>query len=479
MLFSTLHRYQIILYTIAIKNHTQLFKNSTVDAVKMKLIQSETRLMVVEAKEWEALKGENEELRAKIEALEQTVTSGTGKTSLVQRAKNNAKKFWKSIRGAVVKEETDGWETCEEPTWTVTSNAWDDSVGQSWDDTTTDLSQATTGFGWPGVENSQERQQIDQEEIHSSLKVRSRLNDISFYETPASKYTIPVKDQQLIMNKALRQSQATVYRAVRTRCPDIQRRHYYDGPPMVRFGYGELKPIFRAQECPIPGLSNVVVEHIFGVIDLRNAISHFEPSKTAQVDHLLQRAQALAVVLGDEKTAFKVCALRDELQEAAIKTYEVVKAGVGIAALPFSRPWARHIQRLFDYMTFENPADDQKELPYPVEVLQAANEWRQRYIGVGELDPEYEANVAKARKSSLTDLQSENPGCASVNNYNTAVASDSGSENEQPCPGPVLNVRFGAEDAKWTPQTALRTEKRKRAFEDDDEDSSEERFGWQ
>ena len=72
-------------------------------------------------------------------------------------------------------------------------------------------------------------------------------------------------------------------------------------------------------------------------------------------------------------------------------------------------------------------------------------------------------------RAGSTGLRSYDRRSASVSSNHTAAGSDFGSENEQIITERPVNGRSGKEDPDRTPVAPLRTESRKRAFEDGDE----------
>jgi hypothetical protein len=137
------------------------------------------------------------------------------------------------------------------------------------------------------------------------------------------------------------------------------------------------------------------VIRVLNVVYLRNAVCHPSHHSTQEVDTLLQSAQCLAVVQQDEKRAFKVRALRNKLQAKAIEAYEEIKARIGMAALPFAKPWPLHLQRFLHEVNLE--AHWGGRIEYPNEVVQAAGEWKQKNISPGEWDPAYLSAVAEVK----------------------------------------------------------------------------------
>ena len=241
----------------------------------------------------------------------------------------------------------------------------------------------------------------DADPSDNSLRARSRLADEKFYSTPASTCTVPFRVQIRLLRAALRLAQETLWNALREHWPRIQRSIYPEGPEEIKFGREELYRGFvnetypsEANElCGHPRAS--VIHYVFDVVLLRNAVCHPSHHSTRDVDRHIQRAQALAVVLRDENEAFKMRRLRNELQAKAEEAYEEIERYVGVASLPFAKPWPVYLQRFFDTVRFDVNFGERSE--YPEVVKRAAKEWQLKYIHPGELDPRYLANVERAK----------------------------------------------------------------------------------
>ena len=242
---------------------------------------------------------------------------------------------------------------------------------------------------------------INENQSSESLRARSRLSDDSFYNTPASTCYVPFKLQGRLLRAALRLAQETLWNALREHWPHIQRSLYLEGPGEIRFGREELYQGFgnetypsRANEmCGQP--RSAIVNHVLEVVYLRNAVCHPRHQATKDLDRIIKHAQGLAVVLQDESRATKIRRLRDGLERSAAKSYEEIKAGIGIAGLPFASPWPLHHQRLFETVRFDLRQGIGNE--YCEVIKQAAREWQLKHIRPGEMDPAYLVNVEKAK----------------------------------------------------------------------------------
>ena len=261
------------------------------------------------------------------------------------------------------------------------------------------------------------------DQTDQSLKARSRLNDDTFFDTPASKCPVPFDFQQRLLNAALRLAQGTLWTALRDHWPRLQRRYYLETPVQVRFGREELSSAFGNEDLPTEAnemcgqTRQTVIGYVLNVVYLRNAVCHASRHSTREVDSLLQYAQALAVLLQDERRSFKIRKLRDKLQSKATEAYDEIETRVGIAALPYAKPWPLHLQHFFSRINVDFDLGPSSGLPDFI--VQASREWKLKYASPGELNPDYLANVSKAksflrvglsgRRASLSVCQVSNP----------------------------------------------------------------------
>ena len=237
---------------------------------------------------------------------------------------------------------------------------------------------------------------------YECLKARSRLHDEAFYQLPASNCIIPFRVQSQVLRSALRFAQETLWSALRSHWPSLQRSLYLEGPEEVKFGREELYRGFGNEDFPSEAnemcgqpRANVILR-VLDVVFLRNAVCHPGHRTTREVDRLLEQAQALAVVLQDGTRAFKIRKLRDELQNEATKAYEEIEAFTGLASLPFAKEWAMHHQRFFASVRCELQWSECSG-KYPEIAIQATREWKLKHVSPGSLDPRYLANVERAK----------------------------------------------------------------------------------
>jgi hypothetical protein len=203
------------------------------------------------------------------------------------------------------------------------------------------------------------------------------------------------------MRSGLGSARITAWDAFRTHWPEEQRRHYLDGPQSVGFGVGELEPVFGDRVSPkytanMCGDADKGYHAMAQVIDLRNALAHPKNLTSHRIDTLLKGAQALAVTFANEKHAFKIRQLRDELQQDVRKSFAIIEKRQTQRPKD-ARPWAVHHQRMFnDLRKYGLESAD-----HPDVVLLAAMEWCEKNDDFpGGKDPEFLAAVRTARAKS-------------------------------------------------------------------------------
>ena len=137
----------------------------------------------------------------------------------------------------------------------------------------------------------------------------------------------------------------------------------------------------------------------------------------------------MAVILGDEYTAFKIRHIRDELQECVRTAELLIRAPAGRPETYNETPWPNHVQRFFaslDVDVFGRLNDNDlvtydAVLRLAAEKWQAENEWQNPYGRpdvIGNDDPDYlrrqgavkafvDANIRSDRTSSEPDATQE------------------------------------------------------------------------
>ncbi|KAK3672004.1 hypothetical protein LTR78_008179 [Recurvomyces mirabilis] len=234
-----------------------------------------------------------------------------------------------------------------------------------------------------------------------SLENRSRLYPHTrdpFYnpKNPASDMYPPNRLMSRLLRRALRLAQETVWTAFRAHWPEEQRRRYLEGPEEVKLGFDEVESALRhwswgvAKEGEVEKCGygrKAAYSAMSNMSYLRNAVCHPDWRTPWSVDSLLRDAQALAVTMRDEPRAFKIRALRDELQAAQLQAHDELLSFVGLASLPGAKPWSLHHQRLFADVTHDISTSSPGK--YDHILLRAAKEWETKYIRPGQLDPSY------------------------------------------------------------------------------------------
>ncbi|KAI1127875.1 hypothetical protein F5Y10DRAFT_292556 [Nemania abortiva] len=185
-----------------------------------------------------------------------------------------------------------------------------------------------------------------------NLEERSRLRDTLRFES--QDVTIDSKSGFRYLRRAAEIAQEAIHAVGESGAPGWKR--FREGPHVVKLGRNELMSWlgeYPDQRLASNGYAAYTVYHgLLDVVYLRNAISH--PcgetfSDPERVDALMKRSQHLAIVLGDEKRAFEVRQLRDDLREEAHRSVQDVLDLYYMSSLPYSTgiECAYHHEKLF------------------------------------------------------------------------------------------------------------------------------------
>jgi hypothetical protein len=168
-----------------------------------------------------------------------------------------------------------------------------------------------------------------------SLKYQSRLND----NVPNGDDVVPpvpAGTQHRIMKVVHVLAQEALWEALYEHWPQVVLELYPEGPETVRFGNQELLDtiykytnLTNTNECCRCVHSCIK----YGQTYLRNAVCHPHARGTWIIDRELRQAQKLAVSVLDERRAYKIRQLRDELVAEAKRTDETMATLVGLAHL--------------------------------------------------------------------------------------------------------------------------------------------------
>ncbi|KAK4953725.1 hypothetical protein LTR10_008329 [Elasticomyces elasticus] len=258
----------------------------------------------------------------------------------------------------------------------------------------------------------------------NALSERSRLHDRDFYSdcrsctgSAATLCNLPYKYQQQVLKNALRLAQEVVWSALRHHFPEWQLRVFPESPQEIRFGREEVAadfPDFKdALRLRNDGL-NSLLSCITDIISLRNAVAHPGRHSGAGLDNLIEKVQTLAVHVGDERRAFKIRALRDDIQSMLKRMLAEIEAFEPLAGLPYAPPWPVHHQVLLHQVTskYDNCDGSSNEwATIPPVLRRAAMVWRENSYRVVQLGPDFGLRVAAAKaavqpKNALLELPS-------------------------------------------------------------------------
>lgn len=275
-----------------------------------------------------------------------------------------------------------------------------------------------------------------------SLAVRSRLNDagVNFKSSPESMVNIPFHLQHRFLGQALCIAQDVTYEALSKHWPHLVARSFLEGPRAVQFGWKELTALTGDMATSPVKTDSGICERPTGILhtalhdmrQLRNTVCHGAHQHLRIVDVYLTRAQKLAVILGDEKSALKIRKLRDQLRIEAQKALAEIETVFLGSWGPMASPttWRIHHQRLFQQAVDDLACNARSEYdPLPEVVKLAAAEWhhKQGARRVGELDPEYIAAMTKA-KAHVIDLRPASPPAQELFNLDGKVQDCSSDE---------------------------------------------------
>ncbi|KAI0097289.1 hypothetical protein GGR51DRAFT_566615 [Nemania sp. FL0031] len=212
------------------------------------------------------------------------------------------------------------------------------------------------------------------------LETRSRLGDNLWFG--GRRVTIDSKNGFKYLRRAFKIAQEAVHAVGESGAPGWRR--FRGGPQTVKLGRDELM-CWIGQCSPLEHSRNAssrgtIYNKLLGVVPLRNAVSHpseetFENSQ--EVDEYIRLSQALAVALGDDKRAFEVRKLRDDLRDEANRSAQDLLDLYHISCLPYC-PGIRcqyHHIRLFEsflgyYDYFPDPDKEEER-----RVLELARAW--------------------------------------------------------------------------------------------------------
>lgn len=242
------------------------------------------------------------------------------------------------------------------------------------------------GWGGGGSAGVTTEAHGDADRRQSSLEARSRLRDGEWVGGPFWEVGISSKMWHGMLCQAFRLAQATFYDAAQEHWPDLCRwGRLQEGPHEVLFGHAELRKLLGGYEyyhrdfLAVRGSSAYDVNSaLFKMTPVRNAVCHFWTNTCSSVpsyDHPLAACQRLAVVLQDEKRAFKIRAIRDRLRREVDRALEEIDSLKFFAVLPYARPWKCHlgnnIVRALRYKDWNGSYDDQ----LPAIIRTAADIW--------------------------------------------------------------------------------------------------------
>lgn len=224
------------------------------------------------------------------------------------------------------------------------------------------------------------------ESADNTLAERSMLHDALSYCSPLNHVYIPSNVTYRLLCQAFRLAQETFHNAAREHWPRVwERQRLEEGPHQVLFGFSELASCLRGTETSHMGFlavrgscADTVRNALFDMVSVRNDICHYGNryhKKFGGDDGLLKRCQKLAVVLKDERRAFRIRKIRDILHVQAATIMTEVGALRLLAILPFAQPWKYYHRGLLGSVHFSKGYEPYNYHTIPVEVRNAAEDW--------------------------------------------------------------------------------------------------------
>ncbi|KAK5742846.1 hypothetical protein LTR17_003094 [Elasticomyces elasticus] len=238
-----------------------------------------------------------------------------------------------------------------------------------------------------------------------------------YYCVTSTLCNLPYKYQQQVLKNALRLAQEVVWCALRHHFPEWQLRVFPESPHEVRFGREEVAADFPDFEDALRlrhDSLNSLLSSITDIVYLRNAVAHPGRHSGARLDNLVEKVQTLAVHVGDERRAFKIRALRDDIQGMLKRMLAEIEAFEPLAGLPYAPPWPVHHQVLLHQVASKYDSCDWSSNEWatiPPVLKRAAMVWRENSYRVGQLGPDFGLCVAAAKeavqpKNALLELPS-------------------------------------------------------------------------
>lgn len=243
---------------------------------------------------------------------------------------------------------------------------------------------------------------------YEALKAKSRLEDRSCSETPASRCCVPFGFQNALGMVVLRMAQEAFYAHVHDHWHHIALELWPEGPRQISFCFTDLeKKLLHTSEYQSTihrcnAFFAIFYDKATALSRLRNATYHFNHQDTDELDENIQKAQDFVVILGDETLALKVRALRDQLQAEAVKVHTAIEDRVSHGAIGDSRGWPPHTQLSFKIVSFNAEGETQygnfsEAMKVAALAWKRANGWPESICCVGRRETEYCRRLANMK----------------------------------------------------------------------------------
>lgn len=202
------------------------------------------------------------------------------------------------------------------------------------------------------------RRRYQREKSRNALYIKSKMDEPTFFQTPASYCYVPMDTQLDLMSRALRIAKEALWHAMRDHWPDECYKLWFESAEEVLFGNDDIGRTFDSIKGHLSFAKTRCVPDFDArlVVELRNAVCHPKHRETYFVDVEIRRAQELVLEIQDEPRALAVRKIREELQAEAKKTLRQIEEHANDTAKAIRAfNWPRHIERFFMDLTKLDP----------------------------------------------------------------------------------------------------------------------------
>lgn len=249
--------------------------------------------------------------------------------------------------------------------------------------------------------NTMSDQAIQDLATFRSLPIKTRLDDDTWLSS-CKQVCIDCNTQYSVLQRGHDIAKQCLWDFLNIHKPSICAYTFPEGWATVRFGRDELMSTFGDERRPSRDRENFGFRHnspertrglVFDMTGLRNTVCHFSRCDLVSVDNYLKTVQELACQLYDEKRAFAVRDLRDEMRKAVEDIIQDILALEPLCLLPFMiYPWKEHHEMMFEgHLHYKGKFAYRQTFPpgesgLPKSIMRVAAAWIPRTIGVEAFD---------------------------------------------------------------------------------------------